>query len=379
VTHTLLEVVQSVASSLNSDQVNSIGDTPESLQIAECVKTSYLNMLGRYDLPEHNQFINLLSPNNSSQPTLLMKPPGVNRIEWIQYYDSNVLDSASVQTSQYGAYSHDLNTDIVVTFPFTVTSTSSVNIGIGLQTFAVSSLTTGAVLGQGVQIFATTNSSAFMNGYIVAINSNVWTINVLEIAGTGTFNSWTIVGGGGPLQPPGYIDVEVADPHWFMNHIASFSLMDSTVGQYTLTIDQNTTGLPQEITIKYKNDSQPRVCCVIANNYIIFDSYDNTQDACLQPSKSLAYAWVMPPFVMSDTFVIPLDDQQYPMLLSEAKSLAWFELKQMPHPKAEQEVSRQLASLQKFKALAHKPSAFDYLPNFGRMPNTGGYAIFRAR
>jgi hypothetical protein len=377
-THTLLEVVQSVASSLNSDQVNSIGDTPEGLQIAECVKTSYLNMLGRYDLPEHNQVINLNSPTDANlYPTLLLRPDGVNRIEWLQYYDSNILDSASSQTSQFGAYSHDLNTDIQTTFPWTTTSSTSNSIGLGLKSFVVASANLPIVANQGVQVFGT--STQFMNGYVVSYSGTSLSIQVTSTAGSGTFTSWTITGSGGVLQPPGYLDVQIADPHWFLNYVASYSLQDINVGTYTLTFTQNTTGLPQTLAVKFKNDSQPRCCCIIANKYIIFDSYDNTQDVSLQPSKSLAYAWVMPPFQMSDNFIIPFDDQQYPMLLAEAKALAWFELKQMPHQKAEMEVNRQLASLQKFKALANKPSPFDYLPNFGRTPNTGGYAIFRPR
>jgi hypothetical protein len=376
--HTLLEVVQSIASSLNSDQVNSIGDTPEGLQIAECVKTSYLNMLGRYDLPEHNQFINLSDPvNPQNTPTVLLKPQGVNRIEWIKYYDSNVLDSASTQTSQFGAYSHDLNVDIVTTFPFVTTSNTCVAIAIGLANFTVASNTLPIQVGQGVQIFATPQN--FMNGVVISYSGFSLSVNIISTAGTGMFDAWSIVGTSGPLQPPGYIEIEVADPHWFINYVSSYNLQDSNVGQFNLIVDQNTTGLPQSLNIKYKNDRQPSCCCIISNQYIIFDSFDATQDFSLQASKSLAYAWVMPPFNLNDGFVIPLDDQQYPMLLSEAKALAWFELKQMPHSKAEMEVNRQLASLQKFKALANKPSPFDYLPNFGRTPNTGGYAIFRSR
>jgi hypothetical protein len=374
--HTLLEITQSILSSLNSDEVNSISDTPESLQVAECIKTSYYNMLGRYDLPEHNQLINLQSSDNINQPTLMTKPLGINRIEWIQYFDSNPMDSASQQTSQFGAYNHDLNLDINITQPWTTTSTTSNTVGTGLKTFTVASATLPVVVGQGVQVTDATNSAVSMTGIVVSYTSTTLVLNINTSAGSGTFANWTLTGSGGPLQPPGYIDVPIVDPHDFLRATTSFNLSDTNVGQYTLTIDQNTTGLPGQFNVKYKNDNQPHFCCILSNYYILFDSFDNTQDSTLQSSKSLAYAWVMPPFILSDTFVPPLDDQQYPMLLNEAKSLAWFELKQMPNQKAEQEVLRQLASLQKFKALAHKPSPFDYLPNFGRRIGTGGFAVY---
>jgi len=79
---------------------------------------------------------------------------------------------------------------------------------------------------------------------------------------------------------------------------------------------------------------------------------------------------------MGDTFIPELDDQQFPLLLNEAKSLAFFELKQTPHTKAEQEARRQWTSLQRDKSVDDKPSSFDALPNFGRRPNSSRGPVF---
>jgi hypothetical protein len=81
----------------------------------------------------------------------------------------------------------------------------------------------------------------------------------------------------------------------------------------------------------------------------------------------------VPSFEMSDSFIPPLDDQEFPLLMNEAAALAFFELKQMPHQKAEQEIKRGWSYIQKKKATVNKPSYFEQLPNFGRIPRTGGY------
>ena len=80
----------------------------------------------------------------------------------------------------------------------------------------------------------------------------------------------------------------------------------------------------------------------------------------------MAFGWVYPPLVMQDNVYPPIEDQTFPLFLADAKALAFFELKQMNHKRAEDEVGRQVVSLQKWKAIANKPSYFDEIPNFGR-------------
>ena len=108
---TLLELTQNILSALNSDAVNSISDTVESQQVAECIKTTYMNMLGRYELPEHVKLINLEAAADITKPTLMYRPEGITRIEWIKYFNSNPSAGGTYQ-DQYGSYSHDLNLDI---------------------------------------------------------------------------------------------------------------------------------------------------------------------------------------------------------------------------------------------------------------------------
>jgi hypothetical protein len=281
---TLLELTQNILSALNSDEVNSIGDTVESKQVAECIRTSYFNMQGRYDLPEHNQLFQLIPSDNVSLPTVMTKPIGINRIDWVKYY--NELSPYAVDTAN--EFIHDLDVDLEGSPP-------------------------------------------------------------------------TVP------PPPAYGDVHILDHRHFIDMVNEFNPLEGDVLTYSLVVQNEASSTPNTFTLQCKTDKVPEYCCVLQNYYIIFDSYDSSVDNTLQGNKTMVSGWVLPQFTMEDTAFVDLDDAQYPLLLNEAKSLAFLELKQMPHAKAEQEVNRQLSSLQKFKALAHQPTPFERLPYYGRI------------
>jgi hypothetical protein len=205
-------------------------------------------------------------------------------------------------------------------------------------------------------------------------------VNITSFAGSGTLSSWqlnnttTTVG-------PGYSLVQPLTVAEFIQRVNSFDPTDPSVNSYTFTdfLNNETNGFTTEIsdtiTLRYKLNKQPQFYCVLQNYYFIFDSYDNTQDSALQSSKSLVSGFITPNFYMVDNFIPDLDDWAFPLLLNEAKALAFFELKNATHPHAEREIDRQWSALQKTKAVVNKPSYFEQLPNFGRKGGTGGYAI----
>lgn len=360
---TLLELTQNILSSLNGNEVNSISDTTESMQVATCIQTTYFNMMSKYELPEHEQISQLIASGSATQPTLMYRPAGTGLINWIKYYDSNPNDGASLQTDQFGAYSHDLNLDITTssTTSWSTTSTSSNTIGLGSKTFTVSSGLTGIIAGQGVNASSGANS---MSGTVTSYSGTTLVLNITSTVGSGTYTSWTIQEGG--QFGPGYLYVKMLTIEDFLNMTQRFDPSESNVGSFTLTSTNVNTNNPETFTFLYKNDAQPKFCTIIQNNFIVFDSYDKTQDDALQASKTMVSSWILPTFSMTDTFTPNLDDNMFPLLLNEAKALAFFELKQTPHQKAEQEVQRQLSSLQKFKAVSNKPTYLEQLPNFGR-------------
>lgn len=248
---TVLDMTQSILSSLSSDEVNSIGDTVESLQVVEILKTTFFNMINRLNLPEQTEMFQLTSSTDITLPILMYRPDNVARIEWIKYYDSTKVQ-------------------------------------------------------------------------------------------------------------PEWKYVTILPNRQFVDYINSFNPTETNVDPYTFNDGTNT------FNLLFKDDTQPLYCTSIKNYYILFDAYDSTLDSTLQSSKTMCYGATTPIWRSEDNFIPALDDQQFPLLLNEAKALAFFELKQTPHVKAEQESKRQWSSVQKHKALTDSPTSFEKLPDFGR-------------
>jgi hypothetical protein len=91
--YTLLELVQNILSRLDSDEVDSISDTTEAMQVARVVRNTYFNMLVRADLPEHKKLLQLISSGDNAKPVLMTRPDNVSRIHWIKYNVRDVTDT----------------------------------------------------------------------------------------------------------------------------------------------------------------------------------------------------------------------------------------------------------------------------------------------
>lgn len=280
---TLLDMTQSILSSLNSDQVNSISDTNEATQIARLIQNKYYDILVRGSLPEQTSLLQLTASGDNTKPVLMYVPTGTARIDWIKYFDASTSEAATSD------FIHDLNTDLV-----------------------------------------------------------------------------QVDDAGDPI-PSGYKYVTFLPVDQFLDMINRFNPNSSDVGAFDFTEGSS------NFTFYFKNNSQPRYYTVFENAYVVFDAYDNELENTLESSKTMAYGLKVTPFQQLDAFVPDLDDDKFPLLLNEAKALAFYELKQQPHPKADQEIKRQWASVQKDKSVVDKPSHFDQLNNFGRIPHTGGY------
>lgn len=117
---------------------------------------------------------------------------------------------------------------------------------------------------------------------------------------------------------------------------------------------------------KYVTTKHPDYCTIINDYYFVFDSYNEDFDDTLTGNNTMCFGQKIPTFELVDSYVPDMDDQQFPLLLNEAKSLAFVELKQMKHDKAEQESRRQWITLQRTKRLGPTPTDFESLPHFGR-------------
>lgn len=250
--YTLLELVQDILSSMDSDEVTSIDDTVESQQVAKVVRTAYFDLIQRAKLPEHYDLIQL-DETSAASPIVMSVPATVAEVGMVKYYDES-LDPATWEPVEY----------------------------VTLATFLDR-----------------------MDSYTDLTATNIDTISYAVPAG----DSFTFV---------------------------------------------------------YRNDKQPEYYTTLSDSILIFDSLDTDVETYLRSSKTRAQARMQITWAMTDGFTPDLDEPQFALLLAEAKSLAWAELKQSPHAKAEQSAKRGWNQLQKSKHATETLSDFDQLPCFGR-------------
>lgn len=251
--YTLLDMTQTILSSMDSDEINSISDTPESLQVATCVRTAYFDLVARANLNEHFSLVTLDASGDSSKPTLMTLPNTVSELMWLKY-DKRAAEDDPI---------------------------------------------------------------------------------LMEY-------------------------VEFLSPEDFLNMMHQMNEDETNVASFSHTLDNDS------VTFLYMNDRAPTYYTVFDDYTFIFDSYDADVDTTLQKSKTLGYARNVIPFSMIDSFTPDLDDSQFSLLLNEAKALAWMELKQSIHQKAEINAKRGWTQAQKQKFNSVKENYFDSLPNFGR-------------
>lgn len=257
--YTLLEMCQDVLSSMSSDEVNSISDTTESMQVATIIKQKYFDIINRVPLPEHEQLVQLDPSIDSTQPVLMYVPDGIADLKWLKYFDSDT-----------------------------------------------------------------------SNGDI----------------------------------PPGYIYLNILPSDQFIDMVNSFNPEETNVESFTFSDTSN--NYPGDYTFYYKNDRQPTYCTIISNYYVIFDSFNAALEDTLQSSKTMAWGRIIPFWNNVDSFIPDLAEEQFQLLLNEAKALAFYELKQQPHELAMQETKRGWSNVQKNKSVTQRPTYFNELSNFGR-------------
>jgi len=364
---TLLQLVQNILSAMSSDEVNSIGDTTEAMQVATIVETTYFNVINRAGLPDQCELFQLNPFTDATQPVMMTRPDNIAKMEWIKYFNTNPFQGTQF-TSQFGAFSHGLNTDLI-TNVWKTTSTTSNTVGTGLKTFTVASSTLPAFAGQ--QVGIANGGVNVMAGTVFSYIGTTLIVNVTTIGGSGTFSAWNIQSTAGLGAIPGYQYVSIVPVKQFLDMTSSFNPTDTNVNSFDFRVNE------QNFLFYYRNDHQPQYCTILENFYVVFDSFDDSQDSTLQASKTQAYGQLVPTFLMEDNFTPVMDGKQFQLLLNEAKSLAFYELKQMPHQKAEQESKRQWVNVEKTKSLTGKPTYFNQLPNFGRRAGTGGYSGMR--
>lgn len=90
----------------------------------------------------------------------------------------------------------------------------------------------------------------------------------------------------------------------------------------------------------YGLNADPSYYTSYDDNNFVFDSRDSTQDATLQQSKTTVFGIKEIPFVLNNSWVPDIPEKFFPLLLSEAKSQAFVNLKQQANGREERKAQR---------------------------------------
>lgn len=82
---TLLAITQSILSATDGDEVNSIGDTMESLQVVDIIRAVYEEIREEHDLPSNSLLFTLEEAATSDYPTRLKLPERISVMKWVKY------------------------------------------------------------------------------------------------------------------------------------------------------------------------------------------------------------------------------------------------------------------------------------------------------
>lgn len=145
------------------------------------------------------------------------------------------------------------------------------------------------------------------------------------------------------LTKPDYKKLQYVDNEEFFYYQNGYDHADTTVQTMTITIN----GHPYYF--RYKTDRFPTYFTILFDKYIIFDAVNLAVENTATAHRSLAYGSLVPTFELNNNWVPDLDPRQFQLLLQEAKSTAFMELKQVQNPRAEMKARKNHILAQKNK------------------------------
>lgn len=291
--YTLLQMVKSIMSDMDSDEIEAITDTAESEQVASTIKDVYYQIIETYGIPEHYDLTEPTVPSAWVTPTAYI-------INDVVLQSNRLYQCLIAHTS--GTFATDLAAGKWVIVPRTY-----LRMPAGLEDL------------QWIKY------------------------NKIPTGGTNDL----------------FVDVKYLAPKAF----ADLSLTRASGASDTDVVDGVQGG--QLILL---NNVAPTYWTSFDDFWIIFDSYDNVVDTNrILESKTVIFAKLEPVTWQDDTdaFIPDLDDNLFPLLLSEAKSLCFVNLKQQGNPKLEQMARLQKVGQQNKRHRTGDQNKSVY-PNYGR-------------
>ncbi len=336
--YTLLQLTQLILSSMDSDDVATIDETVESVQVTTLLQNVFYDLATELDLPEHETLFELTASGVNDEPCLMTIPTNVTKLSWVKYdnKDANTTytdwrevkflplqDFISRQNSLRG------NADVMVT--------------VG-STFASDILTATA--------------HPFSDGDTVRLNTS-----------------------GTDLPDP----LAIKTSYFVVSKTADNFKLSLTSGGAAITLTDDGTGTHEAFTFQantfsmdvtvngevhefiYKDDKHPEFYTTMDDETLIFDSYDVAIDTTtLAAAKTMCHGAVYPVFTISDSFAPDLDPTQFAYFIQKAKVRAHFEMRQLSHPEASAEARRQLIGIQKKQRKTENLTGLQQVQRYGR-------------
>lgn len=245
---TLLEMVRDILNDMDTDDVNSISDTVEAMQVAQIIKTSYLEMMSNRNWPHQKKLIQVEASGTIEKPTHLRLPKTIKELEFFKYDFNKTSDPNKVE----------------------------------------------------------------------------------------------------------YREVLYRHPDEFLRITSSINLSPNTKKILDFS------GTP----IIIKTNKAPSFWTTFDDTYMVCDSYNIELDDTLKKSKTQCLVYTNPEWKHLDDAIPDMPAEAFPGLLAEAKSTAFFSLKQMANDKAEQKAVRQQRWLSRKAWRAKGGVRYD---NYGRV------------
>jgi hypothetical protein len=118
----LLDMTQNILSALDSDNVSSIDETVESIQVADLIKEAFYDLMSQRDWPFLKTLTQLTGLGDTSNPTRMQIPDNLNKVNWIkvnkkevQYVDpehfQHILDTRTAEAGVVNSSGIVLNRD----------------------------------------------------------------------------------------------------------------------------------------------------------------------------------------------------------------------------------------------------------------------------
>lgn len=325
--YTLLEIVQEILNDMDSDEVTSISDTTESLQVANIVKETYFHILSQIDFPEQKDLLSLTESGDTLFPVKMTVPSYALKVYWVKYNKAlsgetnpNFDVVEYLPWSEFISMQNELNEDSSYISSMSLTTDNSDTWSLKFYNERHPSYWSSpddyniyfdAILkyeSQGTlsaDPFTTTNTSTS-----VTVNH----VNHGRVAGDiVTFSGATAVGG---LTVSGEYTVDsVTDSD-------NYVIIDDE------TASSSATGGGSSVAYTYHTDVDPQY---------------------LQKSKVQAYGLIQPTFTLSDSFVPDLDATEFNWFVNECKLAASVKLRQAVDPIAQGRARKGLIRSQRQK------------------------------